>query len=153
MSLFSDIPTRRNGDTFYASWVNDIKTALVAFFGAGMIGETQFTIADNQVAYADITGLLLDSTITRAVDIEYTIYRTNGGATERRERGTLRCLYKPVALAWSFDRESFGDDALNIASSLNVTSAGQVQYKSDSIGATYVGKIRYKVVTAFDKET
>lgn len=154
MSLFSDIPIRANGSTFYASWVNDIRTALINFFGAGFLGETQFTIADNQSSYASVTGLLLDHNTARAVDIEYTIYRTNGSSIERRERGTLYCTYKAVAGAWSFERVTHqGDDALNIANSLNVTSAGQVQYKSDSVGATYVGKMRYKVVLAFNKET
>lgn len=154
MSVFSDIAVRVNGRTIYASWWNDIRTALIAFVGSGTWAETQFTIADNQSAYANITGLLLDATVSRAVDIDYTIYRTNGSSIERRERGTLYCHYKAVAAAWTFTRRTHsGDDALNVASSLNVTSAGQVQYKSDSIGATYVGKIRYKAITAFDKET
>lgn len=156
MSAFSDIPVRANGDTVDAGWWNTIRTALINTFGATGLLESQFTIADNQSSYANITGLLLDGSVSRAVDIEYTIYRTNGSSTERRERGILRCMFKAVANAWSFERQSWGDDALGngtISTPLNVTSAGQVQYKSDSIGATYVGTIRYKIVNSFAKET
>lgn len=158
MSVFTDIPIRSNSDTGMvdASWWNTIRSALISAFGSSTVIETQFTIADNQSSYANITGLLLDSTVSRALDIEYTIYRTNGSSIEKRERGILRCMYKAVALAWTFEHQSWGDDALGngtISTPLNVTSAGQVQYKSYSIGATYVGKMRYKVVTAFATET
>ncbi len=132
-------------------------TALISSFGAGILGtETQFTIADNQSSYADITGLVLDASVSRALDIEYTIYRTNGSSIEKRERGILVCLYKAVAGTWSYEARSWGDDALGngtIADPLILTSAGQVQYKSYSIGATYVGKMRYKVSTSFTTET
>lgn len=158
MSLFSAIPVRSNADTgtVDASWWNTIRTALIAFAGGGVVDETQFTIADNQSSYQNITGLLFDASVTRAVTLEYTIYRTNGSSIERRESGFVTAFYKAVAAAWSFERVSYGDDALGngtIAQSLNVTSAGQVQYKSDSIGATYVGTIRYRAVVSFAKET
>ncbi len=158
MSIFSDIPIRLNGgaggNKVYASWWNDLRTALINAFGSGLFPETQFTIADNQSGYQDITGLLLDSTLYRSARIEYTIYRTNGSSVERRETGYITAHYKPIAGTWTYSRRTdHGDDALNVANSLFVTTAGQVQYKSDSIGATYVGTIRYKIVIAFDKET
>lgn len=151
---FSDLPVRENGKKIYASWFNDIRTALVAAFGVGGIPEAQFTIADNQSSYQDITGLLLDQNVARVVDVEYTIYRTNGSSTERRERGVLHCTYKAIAAVWDYNRETLsGDDALNVADSLICNSSGQIQYKSDSVGGTYVGKIRYKSGITFDKET
>ena len=155
MSIFSSIPVRRNGvEKAYASWWNDIRTALILAFGAGVVPETQFTIADNQSSYADVTGLLFDHNTVRSVKVEYSIYRTNGTSIERREMGTLTCTYKPVAGAWTYARVTdTEDDALNIADGLICNAAGQVQYKSDSVGATYVGKMRYKVMTSFDKET
>jgi hypothetical protein len=158
MGIFDAIPVRSNADTgmVEASWWNTIRTALVNAFGNASIAETQFTIADNQSSYADITGLLLDASVSRALDIEYTIYRTNGSSIEKRENGILRCMYKAVAAVWSFEHQSWGDDALGngtISAPLNVTSAGQVQYKSYSIGATYVGTIRYKIQKSFNKES
>lgn len=156
MSVFSDIPIRLNGNAggkAYASWWNDIRTALMNAFGNGIVEETQFTIADNVAAYADVTGLLFDSDEVRSVKIEYSIYRTNGTSIERREMGTLTLTYKPVAGAWTYARVTdTEDDALNIDDGLICNSAGQVQYKSDSVGATYVGKMKYKVLISFDKE-
>lgn len=151
---FEAIPIRSNGNQVAvdASWWNTIRTYLIDFFdgyiGGGAVVETQFTIADNQSSYQNITGLLVDGSINSCVDIEYTIYRASGG-TRRRERGVLRCMYKPTD-GWSFERESWGDDALNMSDSLNVTTAGQVQYKSDSFAA---GKIRYKTGNVFLIET
>ena len=154
MGIFNALTVRANDATIYASWWNDIRTALVNAFGAGGVIETQFTIADNQSSYQDITGLVFDHNVVRSVRIEYTIYRTNGGGVERRESGYLTAHYKAVAGTWTYSRlTTHGDDALNIADSLFVTTAGQVQYKSDSVGATYVGKMRYKVIMSFDKET
>lgn len=155
MSAFSDIAIRANGRTTYASWWNDIRTALINTFGSYTVTETQFTIADNQSSFQNITGLVFDKTLVNSVKVEYTIYRTNGSSIERRESGSFTITYKPVAVAWTITRRAESDDdALNMgASSLGVTAAGQIQYKSDSIGATYVGKMRYKVLTAFNKET
>lgn len=156
MGLFDAIPVRSNADrgTVDAGWWNTIRTALVGAFGNGAVTETQFTIADNQSSYTDITGLALSLSVTKAAIIEYTIYRTNGSSTERREVGRLVAYHKAVAGAWSYERHTdAGDDALNVADSLIVNSSGQVQYKSDSIGATYVGTIRYKIINSFVSET
>ncbi len=156
---FSDIPIRINSDTglVNAGWWNVFRTALLAVFGTGtFFTDTQFTIADNMTAYTDVTGLVLDASASRAIDIEYTAYRTNGSSIEMRERGVLHCMYKAVAGVWSYERESRGDDAFGngtISDPLKLTSAGQVQYKSFSVGATYVGTMRYKTVVSFNKET
>lgn len=152
-SPFSSLPVRLNGPTIFASWWNDIRTVLINFFGPGVVSETQFTIADNQSSYQNVTGLLFAHATTRSSKVEYTIYRTNGSSIERRETGFLTAHYKAVAGTWSYEREGSGDDALNVADGLIVNSSGQVQYKSDSIGATYVGKMRYKVLTSFATET
>lgn len=149
-----DLAIRENGKKIYASWFNDIRTKLLQIFGSGAVSETQFTIADNQSTYQNVTGLIFDKDVVQAVKVEYTIYRTNGSSTERREVGTLTCTYKPVAAAWTWARVTdTEDEALGIDDGLKVTTAGQVQYKSDSVGGTYVGKMRYKVLTSFDKET
>lgn len=147
------IPIRENGQgeeaRVTASWWNDIRTALMLLFGSGSVLEDSFTIADNQSAYADITGLLFDSDTVKSAKVEYTIYRTDG-AVERRETGYLTLHYKAIGAAWSYSRRSdHGDDALNVADSLFVTTAGQVQYKSDSMGGTYSGFIRYKSIVSF----
>lgn len=155
MSVFSSIPVRSNGQTVDVSWWNTIRTALISFAGAGLVDESQATIADAQGTYQSVSGLSFDHSLVRAVDIEYTIYREDG-TTSRRERGTLRAMYKAREGTWGYERQSYGDDALGngtVSSPLIVNSSGQVQYKSDSIGGTYVGSMRFKVVTSFAKES
>jgi hypothetical protein len=128
---------------------------LVSYFGTGGVDETQFTIADNQTAYTDITGLSFDHSVTRAINLEYTVYREDG-TTSKRELGLLRAFYKAREGTWSYERQSYGDDALGngtISAPLIVNSSGQVQYKSYSVGGSYTGTIRYKAITVFAKET
>lgn len=154
MSVFSSIPVRSNADraTVDASWWNTIRTALITAFGTGMVDESQFTIADNQTGYTNVTGLSFDHSTTRALNLNYTIYRDNG-TVSRRELGTLRAFYKAREGTWSWERESSGDDALGngtVSDPLIVSSSGQVQYKSDTFAA---GTIRFKSVITFAKET
>ena len=157
MSIFSDLPIRSNADVgkVDATWFNRIRTAILTFAGTGALDETQFTIADNQTAYQSITGLFLDASVTRAADVEYTLYRTDGTASsiERRERGVLRCFYKALDGSWSYERESWGDDALNKTTSLILDGSGQGHYLSDSVGGTYTGSVRFKTVLTFDLES
>lgn len=153
-NVFTSIPVRSNADrgTVDASWWNTIRTALVSWAGSGAIDETQFTIADNQTAYTSITGLLFDHSTSRAHEIGYTIYRSDG-TTSRREMGKLLAMYKAQEGTWYYERQSFGDDALGngtVSNPLIVSSAGQVQYKSDAFAA---GTIRYKSIISIAKET
>lgn len=154
MSVFSDIPIRSNSDTGLvdASWWNTIRTALIAYAGTAMVDETQFTIAGSQSSYASITGLLLNSTVSRAHEIAYTIYRTDG-TTSRRELGKLFAMFKAQEGTWYYERESIGDDTLGngtVSDPLIVNATGQVQYKSDNFAS---GTIRYKSVVTFATET
>lgn len=154
MSVFSSIPIRSNSDTGLvdASWWNTIRSALISWAGTAIIDETQFTIAGSQSSYQSITGLLLDHSVSRAHEIEYTLHRTDG-TTSRREMGKLFAMYKNTEGTWYYERQSWGDDVLGngtVSDPLIVSAAGQVQYKSDNFAS---GTIRYKSVVTFAKET
>lgn len=150
---FSSIPVRSNGAKIESAWFNTIRQELINFFGGGAIDETQFTIADNQSSYANITGLVFAGATYASFKVQYTIYRFDGTSDERREVGTLTASYSADADAWTYSRRiDDGIDALGIDDSLFVTSAGQVQYQSDSMGGTYEGYIRYKVLEVFLRE-
>lgn len=153
MSIFSDIPLRANGDDILAAWFNTLRSALITVFGGGIIGETPFTIADNQSSFQDITDLIIDKSLYRHARIEYTIYRTDA-ALERKESGILTLTYAVLADAWELNRESVRDDTLNMgARSLEVVAGtGQVQYKSDSMGGTYSATMTWKIISTFNKE-
>jgi hypothetical protein len=153
MSVFSSIPVRSNADTGLvdASWWNAIRTALIAYAGTATVDETQSTISGTQSSYQSI-GLTLDHSVTRAQQIEYTIYRDDG-TVSRREMGTLHAMYKAREGTWYYERESHGDDALGngtVSDPLIVNASGAFQYKSDNFAS---GTIRYKSVVTFSKET
>lgn len=158
MESFNDIPERTNGgisNLVLADWWNILKRAgkrLENIFGSGLVEETQFTIADNQSSYANITGLLVSSATLVYAEIRYSIYRTDG-TTPRRESGRLELEYDNGASAWRIADRQASSDALNMTDSLAVTAVGQVQYKSDSMGGTYVGKMRWKICNTIGVET
>lgn len=155
MSVFSDIPVRSNSDTGLvdAGWWNTIRTALISWAGTSYIDETQFSISGSQSSYQNITGLLLNSTVSRAHEIEYTMTRDDG-TTSRREIGKLFAMYKDREGTWYYERQSWGDDVLGngtVSNPLIINASGQAQYKSDNFSAN--AKIRYKSVVTFAKET
>ena len=106
--------------------------------GAGAIGETQAEIVNNQTAWADIAGLIFDTTglyfdplLVRAAFITYSIYRqtTGIGAVELVEAGTMIAQ---------------GDAGVEI----QILANGQMQYKSSNIGGTpNVSAIKFKAST------
>lgn len=143
MSFFSSIPVRENSDDVDASWWNTIRTKLVTFFGAGINDPQTFTIADNQSSYADITGLLLDSSTYTYYEVFYTIIRSDG-TNKRRERGFLYFSYDSQN-GWAMNRDSGNADALNMGVDSIALSSEQAQYKSDSMGGTYAAQLTWQI--------
>lgn len=150
MSLFSSIPVRSNGHRAFASWWNVIRTALINVFGTGALGTTSFTVANNQGAAADVTGLAFTGAVSRSALVHYDIRRkTDTAASEVRERGTLTLLYNAQDSVWDTDaNQSYAGAGAGVT--FSVTTAGQVQYTSSSIaGSNYVGQMKFKA-EAFD---
>ncbi len=124
--------------------VSDGQKASAAIFNAAfadinfqtIAAGTNFTIVNNQVAAADITGLLLDKTLYRSVVIRWQIYRksTSTGATLRVQVG--RALLWHDDTNWSLTQESMSSTDAGVI--LDVTAAtGQLNYTSDNQSGTY----------------
>lgn len=121
--------------------------------GVGAIGETQAEIVNNQTTWADITGLIFDTSglyfdplLVRAAFITYSIYRqtTGVGAVELVEAGSMIAVYKTAAATWDLTREAQGDAGVEI----QILPTGQLQYKSSNIGGTpNVSAIKFKAST------
>lgn len=147
----SDIPVRENGggweNRVVASWFNQIRTALIDLFGGGSIGETDFTLANNQGSAANVTGLSVSSASYRGAVVEYDITRkTDTASSEVRSMGQMFLQYRAQSSAWEIAGiQENGDDA---GITFSVTSGGQVQYTSTNIsGSNYVGKLTFRVRT------
>ena len=91
------------------------------------IAVSSFTLANNQVSAADITGLSFDISTMRGALAIYSIYRTTGSA-ERSEEGQLEVKYNNVANTWDISQTAIGASGILFT----ITAAGQVQYTSDN---------------------
>lgn len=113
-----------------------------------IVNQTSFTIANNQSSAADITGLLFNPTLFRAVKIEYAIYRqTNTANSARAQMGQLRFVYNTQSATWFVSDDFTGQDA---GVTFSITSSGQIRYTSTNIsGTNYSGNLKYSVIKTF----
>ena len=148
MGLFSDIPVRSNGDKIYRDFFNLLRTAGIAvenFLGSAFITETSVTISNTQSSAANVTGLVFDSSSVKSAIIYATIRRKTDDA-EVVSTGVLIAQYSAKDLTWYLIDQLSGllDDGVE----LDITSAGQVQYTSDTVpGANYSGAMSFKAIT------
>lgn len=134
MSLISLIPIRANGTEILAGWFNTIRSALLSFFGTEATEQTSFSGAASQTG-TNLTGLVLDSSITRRGKIAYTIVTAT-----KVESGDFVILYDGTNWA-KFDGAFQGVDS-GVTTDV-AAGTGQVEY--DSGGETFV--FQYKVET------
>lgn len=130
---FSSIPIRSNAYEALASWWNLLRLAGMALEGSGAIRVTSFTVVNNQVAAASITGILMVSGTFKSALIEGVIMRKTDSA------GTVRALFRVAAhydgTNWVLSDPTWDND---VGITLSMTTAGQLQYVSTDIsGANY----------------
>lgn len=120
---------------------------LAALLGISLdYSEPQFTIANNQTTFADITGMIFNKLNYKSAIISFDAYRKDAGQ-EVSVHGKLNAIYKPVLDTWElFGPELVGDLTNDIGLEFDITSAGQIRYKSSNFaGGSYVGLLRFKV--------
>lgn len=101
--------------------------------------QLKVAIANNQVAVANVTGLIFDKTVTKAATFSFDIFRSTSGSN-KSEVGMGYATHNPTTDTWHLAILTQNDDA---AVPLTITSAGQVQYTSDNMAGTgYTGFIR-----------
>ncbi len=128
------------GGTSAPSWTTNTSAA---YLGSGVIGETTFTIANNQATPANVTGLFFDPVSIRSAEIDVQYYRntTGAGATEMSARSKFLATYKTVAGSWDLAPLGSGGD-FDVGTgepagiTLSITAAGQVQYISTNFSGT-----------------
>lgn len=105
--------------------------------------EAIFSLANNQVTFANITGMVLNKASFKSGIIKCDVYRKDA-VDEDSQHLELRAIYRPVLDTW----ELLGPDAWGTDCGLefDITSAGQVRYKSSNYsGGSYVGELRFKL--------
>lgn len=147
--IFSTVPARANGGRAFASWWNVLRTALIAFLGAGAIEELSQSLSNNAAA-TNVTGVTCDSASYRALNLEVEIYRkTDTAASEKRAWGFVICQWSIQNASWSIIGEEYwgaGDHGLTF--SLTGTTVMQLQVATDNkAGSNHVGKLGIKGTT------
>ena len=107
--------------------------------------EASATIANNQSSLANITGLILDTSLGTSFDVAVEITRQTGSGF-RKCMGSLKCYYDSNALAMKITPVFYGDDAVVDfdAAQIGVTTQYQLKYKSDNMSGTgYAGTIKF----------
>jgi len=102
------------------------------------------TIANNQVAAANLTDIIFDKIITKAATLDY-VLRVRTDSEVRNETGHIYLTYDQDADTWVCSYESFhGFSGVDFT----VTSLGQARYTSENVaGANYNGTFKIRLTS------
>lgn len=124
-----------------SAWAEAITDAVSNLTGEGDIPTTTAIIADNVAVPTNITGMKFLTPGTKGFTIYYVINRTDG-VDSFNEYGLIHGVY--TGTDWEISREYIGESEIG----LTITSAGQCQYTSSSIGGVYSGTIVFKTTSS-----
>jgi hypothetical protein len=120
------------------NYLVEIAAVLNSLKGPNDVLETGVSIALNQTTFADIFDFSFNSVAVRSFSVEGVITRTTD-TTKLYEEFTLRGLNTDGE--WVLQQEGIGYSGVIF----DITTAGQVQYKSVSISGTgYSGVIKFR---------
>ena len=120
-------------------WAAEVTNVLASVKGPADILESFFDLSNNQTTFSDIPGFSFDSTTVRSFTIYGNIYRVyNSGASNVSEEYTLTGLN--TGADWVIQQEGFGESGIVF----DITSAGQVQYKSSNLTNHISSKIKFR---------
>lgn len=118
--------------------------AINTLLGPGDILQTSSSISNNISLATAIDGLIFDSSITRAANIYYSVYRiSDANPSDQAEVGKIFIVYDDnatIGSKWKITRESNGDSGVVFS----INDLGQVFYTSSDISSTgYDGTISF----------
>lgn len=120
--------------------------AISPWLGTASIGQTSFTVANNQGAAANVTGLSFNSASCKAARVQGDLRRkTDTASSELLAYVELFLIYSDQDSTWRL--VSVREESYSSASGVtfSVTSGGQVQYTSTNIaGTNYSGTFKFK---------
>ena len=104
---------------------------------------TVFTIANNQSAATDVTGLSVDGLVYDVAYIRYSIKRTDDVPTNKWETGQFVILF--IDGNWEYEEVYLNGNEAGVQFSVTTsTNTAQVQYTSTNFtGGSYVGEMNF----------
>jgi hypothetical protein len=103
----------------------------------GDLGETSFSLANNQVAPANVTGLAFANGSVRAGFVRYSIFID--ATSDLYEAGELELIQRGAD--WVISQETTGDNSLV---SFDVDNSGQVTYTSSNLGGFVSATMKFR---------
>lgn len=112
---------------------------ILASSSSGDILETSFSLANNQAAAANVTGLSFSNSTVRSFDALVSV--AIDATTDLFEVFTLRGIQKGAS--WDMSQTSNGDASLVVFS---ITTAGQVQYTDANYSGFVSGTVKFRSI-------
>jgi hypothetical protein len=135
----TQVGTEGNDKT--SAHLKGIDNALASAGGiSGDISHTSFSLANNQAAAANVTGLAFANAVTRSAEVHYSI--VVDATSDLYEAGTLHLIQKGAS--WELAQTTVGD---NSQVTFSVTNAGQVQYTTPSYAGFVSGTMKFRAIT------
>jgi len=107
---------------------------------AGDINETSFIAANNQVAAADVTGLVFANATVRSAEVLLSV--VVDATSDLYESFKLQLIQKGAS--WSMSSTSVGDVS---GFTFSVTNAGQVQYTNSNYAGFVSATVKFRAIT------
>jgi len=127
------------GITLVKATQTQLLTAILSLIGQGG-SQLQQAIANNQVAAANVVGLLIDKNTYKSAQIHFDIHRQTD-SVNYDETGIIFVTYDPVLDSFELAVTSQFDDAGVVFS---IAASGQIQYTSSNMaGTNYAGTARF----------
>ena len=127
-----------------SAWAVAVTSVLNTLLAPGDLLETPAPIADNITSPTNINALSFDAAVTRAANVDYSIYRSLSSSSVV-ESGTIYLTYdanRSSGSKWSMSQIKHSGDAGLV---FTIGDDGQIQYISSSLG--YGGTIHFRAKT------
>ena len=122
-------------------WAEAVTDALSGVSSTGDILTTSVSLSDNVSSVTNIVCFSFDSATLQGAIAEYSVYRTDG-TTGYVETGHMFFSYNAKATTWYLAQTGVGVGDTGIT--FSVTTSGQVQYTSTSLGGTHSCKLVFR---------
>lgn len=119
-------------------FLTEVAKVLNSVNGPSDILESSADVVNNQSTFADVAGMFFDTTTVRSFRIDGNIYRTTG-IVEYSEQFIINGLNEGAS-GWALTLEGEGSAGVTF----DITSLGQIQYKSTNVVGQTSGKIKFR---------
>lgn len=144
----SDIPANHS-ETNYTSSSSDIAghldgvdSALGAKYQkvSGDLDQVSFSLTNNQLTFADVTGVAFSNGVTRSAELQYSV--SIDATSDLYESGKIMAIQR--GSDWVISVSSNGDNSQVL---FDISASGQLQYKSANLPGFVSGTLKVRALS------